>query len=101
MTYFNTYQAKASGSNQCSNLGTGRAYQIDFQTGSPIAGLDVVTTFITQGIPPSPVGGLVIVDGKTVPFVIGGPGPTPLSPKKIVPKVKANRKPVYRYQRID
>lgn len=101
VTYFNTYQAKASDKNTCTNLGTGRAYQIDFQTGSKLADLDVVTTFITEGIPPSPVGGLVEVDGKTVPFVIGGPGPTPLSPKKIVPKVRADRKPSYRYQRID
>jgi type IV pilus assembly protein PilY1 len=101
VTYFNTYQAKASGTNSCVNLGTGRAYQVDFQTGSKLEGLDIMTKFITEGIPPSPVGGLVEVDGKTVPFVIGGPGPTPLSPKKVVPKVRADRKPIYRYQRID
>lgn len=101
VTYFNTYQAKPSGSNMCANLGTGRAYQIDFQTGTKLNNLDLVTTFITQGIPPSPVGGLVVVDGKTVPFLIGGPGPTPLSPKKIAPQVRPDRKPVYRYHRID
>jgi type IV pilus assembly protein PilY1 len=101
VTYFNTYQAKASGTNICANLGTGRAYQIDFQTGAKLTDLDLVTTFITQGIPPSPVGGLVEIDGKTVPFLIGGPGPTPLSPKKVVPKVRPDRKPVYRYHRID
>ncbi|MDO8719371.1 MAG: PilC/PilY family type IV pilus protein [Polaromonas sp.] len=101
VTYFNTYQAKASGTNMCANLGTGRAYQIDFQTGAKLTNLDLVTTFITQGIPPSPVGGLVEINGKTVPFLIGGPGPTPLSPKKVAPQVRADRKPVYRYQRID
>lgn len=101
VTYFNTYQAKASGTNICANLGTGRAYQIDFQTGAKLTNLDLVTTFITQGIPPSPVGGLVEINGKTVPFLIGGPGPTPLSPKKVAPQVRPDRKPVYRYQRID
>lgn len=101
VTYFNTYQAKASDSNLCANLGTGRAYQIDFQTGSALKDLTLVTTFITEGMPPSPVGGLVVVDGKTVPFVIGGPGPTPLTPEKIKPKIRADRKPTYRYQRID
>lgn len=102
ITYFSTYQAKDSSGNICKNLGTGRSYQVDFQTGTKPQGVESVsTTFITEGIPPSPVGGLVEVGGVTVPFVIGGPGPTPLSPVKIVPKVRADRKPVYRYQRID
>lgn len=102
VTYFSTYQAKDSNSNICKNLGTGRSYQVSFQTGTKPAGVDNVSTpFITEGIPPSPVGGLVEVGGVTVPFVIGGPGPTPLSPVKIVPKVRADRKPVYRYQKID
>ena len=47
------------------------------------------------------MGGLVTINGKTVPFVIGGAAPTVLTPTKIVPKVKPNRKPDYRYQRID
>lgn len=102
VTYFSTYQAKDSSGNICKNLGTGRSYQVDFQTGTKPVGVESVsTTFITEGIPPSPVGGLVEVGGVTVPFVIGGPGPTPLSPVKIIPKVRADRKPVYRYQRID
>ena len=101
ITYFNTYQAKNTSANQCSNLGTGRAYQVNFQTGLPIPGNDLVTQFIAGGIPPSPVGGVVVVDGKQVPFVIGGPGPTPISPQKITPKIRADRKPIYRVQRID
>jgi type IV pilus assembly protein PilY1 len=36
-----------------------------------------------------------------VPFVIGGSGPTVLSPTKVTPAVKPHRKPIYRYQRID
>jgi type IV pilus assembly protein PilY1 len=108
LTYFSTFQPKATtttgSANQCSNLGVGRAYKVDFQTGviSPnSAGLYAPDTFSSQGIPPSPVGGLVSIDGKTVPFCIGCSGPTVLSPNKIVPKVKPDRKPVYRYQRID
>lgn len=108
LTYFSTFQPKATSTpgstNQCSNLGVGRAYKVDFQTGviAPnSAGLYAPDTFSSQGIPPSPVGGLVSIDGKTVPFCIGCSGPTVLSPNKIVPKVKPDRKPVYRYQRID
>ena len=105
VTYFNTYQAKASGTNQCSNLGTGRAYQIDFQTGSALADAPLVTVFESEGIPPSPVGGVVVIgDGssqRSVPFIIGGPGATPISPKRVTPSVRANRKPLYRFQRID
>ncbi len=101
VTYFSTYQAKSSSAGSCSNLGTARAYQVDFQTGTRLPDKPLVTTFVSQGIPPSPVGGVVLIDGKLVPFVIGGPGPTPLSPSKVIPKVRPDRKPVYRYQRID
>ncbi|KQW37919.1 hypothetical protein ASC76_07530 [Rhizobacter sp. Root404] len=106
-TYFSTFQAKSdASSSQCSNLGTGRSYKVDFQTGVTSAGsyqdgVYVPDTYKSQGIPPSPVGGLVSIDGKTVPFCIGCSGPTVLSPTKIVPKVKPDRKPVYRYQKID
>ncbi|MEJ8810208.1 PilC/PilY family type IV pilus protein [Variovorax ureilyticus] len=105
-TYFSTFQPKSSttSSNQCSNLGTGRAYAVDFQTGvmTPNSnGVYAPNTFSSQGIPPSPVGGLVSIDGKTVPFCIGCSGPTVLSPNKITPKVKPDRKPVYRFQKID
>ena len=104
VTYFSTYQAKAGSSGSCSNLGTGRGYQIDFQTGVQRpneAGDQLPTTFITDGIPPSPVGGVVSIDGKTKAFCIGCPGPSPVSPTQINPEVKKTRKPAYRYQRID
>ncbi len=101
VTYFSTYQAESNPAGACSNLGTARAYQVDFQTGTRLADRPLVSVFVSQGFPPSPVGGVVLVDGKLVPFVIGGPGPTPLSPIKVTPKVRADRKPVYRYQGID
>lgn len=101
VTYFNTYRAKAANANSCINLGTGYAYQVDFQTGIAPEGKSLVTQFVTEGIPPSPVGGLVQVGDTTVPFIIGGPGPTPISPSKITPVVKPDRRPTYRYRRID
>lgn len=101
VTYFNTYQAKSGGAQQCNNLGTGRAYQMNFQTGAPVAGAPLMSPFIAGGIPPSPVGGTVLIAGERVPFVIGGPGSTPISPQKVVPKVRADRRPLYRVQRID
>jgi type IV pilus assembly protein PilY1 len=102
VTYFSTYQAKPnSSSKMCSNLGTAYSYQIDFQTGTHLPGEKISEAFLSQGIPPSPVGGVVTVDGKLVPFLIGGKAPTVLSPTTVIPKVKPDRKPVYRYQRID
>ena len=102
VTYFSTYQAKSNASSSvCSDLGTARAYQIDFQTGTSVPGQPLTQTFLSPGMPPSPVGGLVTINGQTIPFVIGAGAPSVLSPVKVVPKVTPNRKPVYRYQRID
>ena len=102
VTYFSTYQAKPNASTTaCTNLGTARSYQIDFQTGTRLPDQPFMQTFLSPGIPPSPVGGLVTINGQTVPFVIGGAAPTVLTPMKVVPKVRPDRKPIYRYQRID
>jgi type IV pilus assembly protein PilY1 len=106
VTYFSTYQAKDNSDTpgSCLNLGTGRGYQIDFQTGIQKpndAGQLQPTTFITPGIPPSPVGGVVSIGDKSKVFCIGCPSPSPIAPKEIIPDVKKNRKPVYRFQRID
>jgi len=102
-THFSTFQAVTPGAVQCT-LGTARAYTVDFQTGvmSPNSiGNIAPDTFVSQGIPPSPVGGVVSIDGKTVPFCIGCSAPTVLTPSLVKPVVKANRKPIYRTQRID
>jgi type IV pilus assembly protein PilY1 len=105
-TYFNTYQAKpaSNSANSCSNLGTARAYKVDFETGIGKPNVSNQTgpeTFLSPGIPPSPVGGLVSVDGKTYPFCIGCSGPTVLTPTNPLVPVRPNRKPVYRYERVD
>jgi type IV pilus assembly protein PilY1 len=102
VTYFSTYQAMSPGvARSCTNLGTARAYQVDFQTGTGLPGQSVMQPFLSQGIPPSPVGGVVRINGVLTPFLIGGQAPTVLSPTKIVPKVKPNRKPIYRCERVD
>src|SRR6185312_16081694 len=48
VTYFSTYQAKANAEAQaCTNLGTARAYQIDFQTGTSLPGQPLQQAFLT------------------------------------------------------
>jgi type IV pilus assembly protein PilY1 len=49
------------------NLGTARGYSVNF-----ISGHSQFVVFAGGGLPPSPVSGLVTVDGKTIPFLIGG-----------------------------
>ncbi len=106
VTYFNTFQAKSDSADArvCGGLGTARGYQVDFQTG--VEQLNSNNSYdpeiyLSGGIPPSPVGGLVTVDGKTRPFCIGCAGTTILTPKTPVIKPRPNRKPMYRYERID
>ena len=69
-TYFGTSQPPSPTSSSCNNLGTARGYQVNFLTGAA-AGV----IFANQGLPPSPVAGLVdvSVDGvdREVPFCLG------------------------------
>jgi type IV pilus assembly protein PilY1 len=57
------------------NLGTARGYRIDFLTGE-----SKFVVFDGGGLPPSPVAGVVIVDGVSVPFLIGGGNPGGTNP---------------------
>jgi type IV pilus assembly protein PilY1 len=52
------------------NLGTARGYRINFITGEA-----QFVVFAGGGLPPSPVAGVVNVDGVDVPFLIGGGNP--------------------------
>ena len=78
-TYFGTNEPKVSSAACVSNLGTARGYRVNTFTGAT-----ALTTFASEGFPPSPVVGLVSVTfpGATretvVPFLIGGgvPGGT-------------------------
>ncbi|AYH45044.1 PilC/PilY family type IV pilus protein [Azoarcus sp. DN11] len=106
---FSTFQAKNK--NACSSLGTARGYAACFLHGGASCGgaVPAGTTrsaeFVGGGLPPSPVTGTVLVDGKIVPFIIGGKpdagGGSALEVKLPPIPIKKNRVKVYRYKKID
>ena len=54
------------------NLGTARGYSVNFVTGA-----SQFVIFDGGGLPPSPVSGLVTINGETYPFLIGAGNPDP------------------------
>lgn len=110
VTYFGTNGPKSASekSNSCgSDLGNARGYAINFLTGAVAANnTSRYTTYPYGGLPPSPVGGVVDVDGKKVPFCIGctSPGdtnPSPLQGTPIVINPSGSRQRVYWYLETD
>lgn len=103
VTYFNTYQAKSSDEHSCNNLGTARGYAVDFLTGlmqPNSSGNPSPSVYLSQGIPTSPVGGRVDVDGTTTWFCIScGKSNTILDPNKVTVNPNSKRTPIYRYQK--
>ncbi|WP_349616043.1 pilus assembly protein [Azotobacter salinestris] len=92
-TYFGTNYPDVPRANSCTaDLGTALAYTLDFNTGK----LDF-TKFVGGGLPPSPVTGLVNIGDETVPFVIGGSGPTTFDPSIPEIELSNNRKRAYWY----
>ena len=86
--YFSTHEPTDAAANSCSaNLGTARAYALNFKTGgssTKACGQSPFTTLAAGGLPPSPVVGKVKLDDNSiVPFVIGKDGP--LAPQKLTP----------------
>lgn len=80
VTYFGSNGPKSASetSNSCGiNLGNARGYAVTFLSGAPItpAGSNITNSRYTDykygGLPPSPVGGIVDIDGKKTPFCIG------------------------------
>lgn len=70
VTYFGT-NSPSSGSSSCAaNLGTARGYAVDYLTGNAI-GSSRYGEYVGGGMPPSPVAGVVEVDGTKYPFCIG------------------------------
>lgn len=105
---FSTFQAKNP--DACSALGTARGYAACFLHGgatceAPTAATSRSEMFVGGGLPPSPVAGVVEIDGRIVPFIIGGkpdaPGGSPLEAKLPKIPIKKHRTKVYRYKQID
>jgi hypothetical protein len=95
VTYFGTNAPSNTSASSCStNLGIARGYAVDFLTGNATA-VDALgnpirdSEYVGGGLPPSPVAGVVDVDGVMLPFCIGCIDPneanaSALSPTKIV-----------------
>lgn len=91
--YFGTNQPDVPDAESCSaNLGNAGAYIVDLVTGERQR-----NEFAGGGLPPSPIAGLVTIDGKTVPFVIGGAGPSPFDPSTPALDLSGGRKRTYWY----
>ncbi len=81
-TTFSTHTPFVPVEGQCTGtLGTARVYNIRFLNASPRVGEDRSAEISGGGLPPSPVAGLVIIDGQTYPFIIGADGNSPLESK--------------------
>ena len=70
---FSTHQAAVVAANACANnLGTTLVYNINYLNGAAAVGTNRAADVAGDGLPPSPVAGLVRLDnGKEVPFCIG------------------------------
>lgn len=83
--YFSTHRPMDVISDQaCSpDLGETRAYAIRFDNAAPISGTRRYEDLVGDGLPPSPVAGLVTLDnGAVVPFCIGCNPSSPLESKE-------------------
>lgn len=88
---FSTFQPTAPVAGQCTSLGTATVYNLDYTNASTRIGTLRGQHLTGDGLPPSPVAGMVTLDdGTTVPFIIGGntnsalQGGDPISPSSIV-----------------
>lgn len=103
-TYFGTNAPTQSTPGTCStNLGTARGYAVDFLSGT---GNTESTIYVGGGLPPSPVGGVVDIDGQKQPFCIGctppgTPSPSPLEGNPIDISPTGARYRVYWYLKTD
>lgn len=94
-TYFSTNYPDVPQANSCTaDLGFARAYTVDFKTATVN-----FTRFVGGGLPPSAVSGLVEIGDKTVPFIIGGSGPTTFDPSIPEIDLNNNRRRAYWYAR--
>lgn len=84
---FSTHQPAVPIAGQCSNLGQTRVYNISYKDAEGKDGVRY-EDLAGDGLPPSPVAGMVTLDdGSTVPFVIGANPDSPLEGSPPVPEV--------------
>lgn len=75
---FSTHQPQVATSGVCSGLGAARVYNIGYEDAEGPDGIRFAD-LAGDGLPPSPVAGMVTLDdGTTVPFVIGANPDSPL-----------------------
>lgn len=71
VTYFGTNAPSSTTTNSCTaNLGLARGYAVDYLTANPKGGIRYAV-YVGGGMPPSPVAGVVDVEGTKYPFCIG------------------------------
>jgi len=70
VTYFGTNTPSSGGTSCTANLGTANGYSVDYLTGNP-NGAVRSGVYVGGGMPPTPVAGVVSVDGVKYPFCIG------------------------------
>lgn len=84
---FSTHQPAVPVTGQCSNLGQTRVYNVSYKNAEGLDGLRY-EDLAGDGLPPSPVAGMVTLDdGSTVPFVIGANPDSPLEGSPPVPQL--------------
>lgn len=91
--FFGTNQPDTPDAGSCTaNLGIARAYKVDL-----FSGRKTVNIFSGGGMPPSPIAGLVTIGDETVPFLIGGEGPSAFDPSTPEIDLSGGRKRSYWY----
>lgn len=77
VTYFGTNTPSSTTGSSCmANLGIANGYSVDYLTGNATGGVRYAQ-YIGGGMPPSPVAGVVSIDGVKLPFCIGCTSPPP------------------------
>lgn len=78
VVYFGTNQPYNGTVTSCSNnLGTARGYAVKIQNACQVCtDCQRSVAYVGGGLPPSPVAGVVDIDGVKVPFLLGGGKPT-------------------------
>lgn len=93
--YFGMNQSDIPAAGSCTaNLGIARGYKVDIFNGTATRNI-----FAGGGMPPSPIAGLVTMDGQTVPFLIRGKGPSAFDPSVPELDFSGGRQRTYWYYR--